>query len=122
MADNDEPSRKKRKEMSTDERMCCFTMMFSDSKDGRPKRGSIGELAHFFDVERSTISRLWRTIHSKLQQHVVDNGPDASLSFLLERDNFHNGAKGKRSRPRKWDRDGMKAAAKEVPLSLCKKF
>ena len=114
--------RKQRKEMTVDERMCCFTMMFSNSNNGQPRRGDFCELAQFFSVESRAISWLWHTTTTKLNLHIAHCGPESSLSFLLNKENFRNGAHGKRGRPRKWDRDALKAATKEVPLSLRKDF
>ena len=74
----------KRKELPLQERMLAFHILYNDSKDGRPQRGSIGDVARLFSVNRKTIGRLWRDTYPKLETYLIDNGPDSFKDFCLD--------------------------------------
>jgi hypothetical protein len=68
--------RKTKLEMSTDHRMGAFLMLWESQIDGRPTRGAVRRLAIQFDVDVSTINRLWRGTKNKIDArlNVVQNG------------------------------------------------
>ena len=54
--------RKKKFELSTNNRQSAFLILWSKQENGSLPRGSAREVAEFFSVDRSTISNLWRQI------------------------------------------------------------
>ena len=48
-------------------------------------------MAHFFDVGRRTISKLWHDTFPKYELHMQTHGDDNRISFLTDVENFHNG-------------------------------
>jgi hypothetical protein len=48
-------------ELSKEQRMGVFLMLWDSKENNRPACGAATRLAIQFDVDRSTIDRLWRT-------------------------------------------------------------
>jgi hypothetical protein len=76
--------RKKKLELSLNNRQSAFLLLWNKLEDGRLPHGAIGEVAEFFSVDRSTISKLWRALKNKIDNAVNNpNGEevDQTLSF-----------------------------------------
>ena len=98
--------RPKRKELKLEERMLAFQMLFYESHNGRPKKGSLTDTARLFSVDAKTISRLWRTQFAKLEEHLLDHGPDSFKDFCLDKSMFATG-KSRRGRKKKYEREAL---------------
>lgn len=80
----------------------------------------MAETASFFSADRSTISRLWRTMSARLADHLTDHADDESAEedFCLQHGQLpHNGLKGIRGGKRKWDWSALRKEARKVPFS-----
>ena len=124
MATNDDtPDQIKRRELTLDERVMAFQLVYNEAKDWEPKRGSFVSTARFFSVHPKTIGRLWRTMKPRLQAHLILNGDDSYVSFCLNKDNFkHGDGTKKRGRHKKWDRQEMSERIAEIDLNDRKTF
>ena len=110
---NDAP---KRRELPVEERMLAFQMVYGESKDGRPARGSITQVARMFSVHPKTIGRLWRTIHPNLVDYINENGQDGYKDFCLDADNFRTDA-NLRGRKKKHDRVEIVECVSQIDLN-----
>ena len=54
-------ARRTKKELSPDKRMSAFLVLWENKHDGRPVRGAAQRLAIQFNVDKTTINRLWRS-------------------------------------------------------------
>ena len=62
--------RKETKELSTDSRKTAFRILWDQQENGRPRRGSVSRIAAQFNVDRRTITRLWREHKNKIDEYV----------------------------------------------------
>jgi hypothetical protein len=81
-------------EMSTDHKMGAFLMLWESQIDGRPACGAVRRLAIHFDVDVSTISRLWHRTKNKIDAclNVVQNGAPIDnhvIHALINNVNFY---------------------------------
>ena len=60
--------RKKKVELSSNNRQSAFLILWNKLEDGRLPHGALGEVAEFFSVDRTTISRLWRAVKNKIDE------------------------------------------------------
>jgi len=112
--------RKRRVELDVDNRMTCFDILHHDSENGNLKSGQVQKMAHFFDVDRKTIGRLHKKHAEQLNLFLLEHAEEDDIdesSFLLDRENFHNGCHGKRGRNKKWDRTALKQDVRKIPKS-----
>ena len=76
--------RKKKLEMSTNNRQSAFLILWSKQENGILPPGSAREVAEFFGVDRLTISYLWRELKRKIDAHVNNqNGEQVDVDTLL---------------------------------------
>ena len=74
---------KKMHELSAEQRMASFHVLWHAQKDGRPVRADAERLAIQFALHKTTINRLWREMKIKLGPDLNDqNGePVDNLAF-----------------------------------------
>jgi hypothetical protein len=71
--------RKKKLELSLNNRQSAFLILWSKVEDGRLPHGALRSAANFFLVDTTTISRLWRGVKNKLNDAVNNQTSNLSL-------------------------------------------
>ena len=74
----------KKGELSTNNRQSAFLILWSQQENGVLGHGLIKEVADFFSVHKSTISRLWRATKNKIDA-ALDNQDGVALRHQLLR-------------------------------------
>ena len=110
--------RKKKLELSLNNRQSAFLVLWNKLEDGRLPHGAIGEVAEFFSVDRSTISRLWRAVNNKIDDAVNNpNGEEVDIERLLITRQFYESGRKGIGRPKKWDVTALKEAVRQLRLT-----
>jgi hypothetical protein len=109
-------------EMSTDHRMGAFLMLWESQIDGRPTHGAVRRLAIQFDIDVSTINRLWRGAKNKIDAclNVVQNGApidNHAIHALINNINFHESGRKLLVLKPKWDVKELQEVVRGMPLT-----
>jgi hypothetical protein len=86
--------RKTKLELSTEQRMALFSVLWENQVNGRPVCGAANRLAIQFNVDISSINRFWRATKSKIDAclNIVQNGAPinnvAAINALMNDVNF----------------------------------
>ncbi len=114
--------RKKKLEMSTNNRQSAFLILWSKQENGILPPGSAREVAEFFGVDRSTISYLWRELKRKIDAHVNNqNGEQVDVDTLTDSKFYESGRK-RSGRHMKWDVMALKEAVRNLRLTERQNF
>jgi predicted DNA-binding protein (UPF0251 family) len=100
----------KYKEMTTNNRQTAFFLLWQRQENGRPAHGHIREVADLMSVHRATISKLWRAVNKKINDHISIH-PDEPVdieSLLLDQSLYESNRK-QTGRKEKWDVEALKA-------------
>lgn len=115
--------RKKKLELSINNRQSAFLILWSKLEDGRLPRGSAREVAEFFSVDRSTISRMWREIKIKIDDALNNqNGEQVDVEALLTDIRFYESGRKLSGRKTKWDVAALKEAVRNLRLTERQNF
>jgi hypothetical protein len=115
--------RKKKFELSTNNRQSAFLILWSKQENGSLPRGSAREVAEFFSVDRSTISNLWRQIKKKIDDAVDNqNGEQVEVEALLTDIRFYESGRKLSGRTMKWDVSALKEAVRNLRLTERQNF
>lgn len=99
--------RKKKLELSLNNRQSAFLILWSKMENGRLPHGSLRDAANFFSVDVSTISRLWRGVKNKIDAAVINqNGEQVDVETLLTDIKFFESGRKQSGRDKKWDVTG----------------
>jgi hypothetical protein len=115
--------RKEKLELSLYNRQSAFLILWSKLEDGRLPHGSLRDAAIFFNVDISTISRLWRSIKNKIDEAVNNqDGEQVEVEDLLTDIKFFESGRKQTGRNMKWDVTEMKEAVRNLRLSERQNF
>jgi len=115
--------RKKKLELSLNNRQSAFLILWSKLEDGRLPHGELLDVANFFSVNKSTISRLWRTVNNKIDEIVNNqNGEQVDIEALLTNIQFYENGRKQTGRHKKWDVSALKEAVRILRLSERQNF
>ena len=113
--------RKTKEELPTAQRMAVFLLLWQSQVNGRPANGSVQRLAIQFDVDKSTITRLWRATKIKLDTHLnVQNGApinNQAVHALIHDIGFHESRRKLSGVKPKWDVHALQEAVRAMPFS-----
>jgi hypothetical protein len=95
-------------ELSKEQRLGVFLMLWDTKDTNRPARGAVKRLAIHSDVDRSTIDRLWRATKIKLDSClIVQNGTpldDHAINAIIRDIGFYESGRKLSGAKLKWDR------------------
>jgi hypothetical protein len=115
--------RKKKLELSLNNRQSAFLILWSKVEDGRLPHGALRNAANFFSVDISTISRLWRGVKNKIEEAVNNqNGEQVDVKTLLTDIKFFESGRKQSGRHKKWDVAAMKEAVRNLRLTERQNF
>jgi hypothetical protein len=110
--------RKKKLELSSNNRQSAFLVLWNKLEDGRLPHGALREVAEFFSVDRATISRLWRAVKNKIDEAVNNqNGKDVNIEKLLISSRLYKSGQKSTGRHKKWDCTALKEAVRQLRLT-----
>ena len=114
-------------ELSAEQRMASFHVLWHAQKDGRPVRADAERLAIQFALHKTTINRLWREMKIKLGPDLNDqNGePVDNLAFDTLMNNvafFESGRNLLTGRKPKWDVPALVEVVRNMPLTERQSF
>ena len=96
-------------ELSTDSRKSAFLLLWHRREDGRPAHGSFREVALRSDGDKSTITRLWRAVSKKIDDHVNnEDGEPVEVEKLVTDIRLYENNRKQRGSKKKWDASGLK--------------
>ena len=105
-------------ELSSNNRQSAFLILWNKLEDGRLPHGALGEVADFFSVDRTTISRLWRAVKNKIDEAVNNqNGEEVDIDKLLISSRLYESGRKSTGRKMKWDRAALKEAVRQLRLT-----
>jgi hypothetical protein len=110
-------------ELLTDQRMALFLVLWGSQVNERPAHGAAKGLAAQFDINVTTINRIWRATKSKIDAHlnIVQNGAPinngATINALINDVNFYESRCKLSGTPPKWDVRALQEAVKDIPLT-----
>ena len=113
----------KKGELSTNNRQSAFLILWSQQENGVLGHGLIKEVADFFSVHKSTISRLWRATKNKFDA-ALDNqdGDPVDVEDLLCDINFFESGRKQTGRKKKWDVQALKLEVRGLNLTQRQNF
>jgi hypothetical protein len=107
--------RKEKLELSTNNRQSAFLILWSKQENGSLPWGSAREVADFFSVDRSTISKLWHQIKRKIDDALNNqNGEQVEVESLLTDIRFYESGRKLTARRMKWDVSALKEAVRNL--------
>jgi hypothetical protein len=74
------PRKKRRKELTLNDRKACFAMLLMHASNGLLKRGSFVSTARKFGVSSHCVKRVWRAVISNMQAHLEEQ--DDHFNFV----------------------------------------
>ena len=108
--------RVKYKRLSNSDRKAAYHMLLAMAEDGELARGSVSSVAALFSVNKSSISRLWRTVRQKsLSNQNLAPGEEAE-------DIYASDAPKRRKGKYIHDRQAIKEAVKALPSARRKRY
>jgi hypothetical protein len=119
-------ARRKKKELSTEQRMSAFLVLKENKNDGRPVRGAAQRLAIQFNVDKTTINRLWRVTKNKLDTHLnIQNGEpvdnpainNRAINDLIHDIEFYESGRKLSGNNPKWDIPQLLEVVRAMPLT-----
>jgi hypothetical protein len=115
--------RKKKLELSLNNRQSAFLILWSKVENGRLPHGALRDAANFFSVDITTISRLWRGVKNKIDDAVNNqNGEQVDVETLLTDIRFYESGRKQSGRHMKWDVAAMKEAVRNLRLNERQNF
>ena len=96
--------------MTTLQHAQVYAVILFQCRDGEVKPGIFSQVAQIFSVDDRTISRIWREINKNFSATPQETGQLPSNECYKNKAN-------KRGSKRKYDRDELKAAVRDIPLN-----
>jgi hypothetical protein len=118
--------RKTKFELLTERRMALFSVLWENQVNGRPGPGAAKQLVIQFDVDVTTINRLWRATKSKIDAHlnILQNGAPINnvaainaTNALINDVNFFQSGRKLSGGPRKWNVRDLQEQVRGMPLT-----